>query len=86
MTLITTASVNADLLDPASWTKSPYNPIVHSNFFSSTYGPGSGGFFTGPDDDVWFAYGAVNNASGFTGGPNIRTIRAQKMGYDAQGR
>lgn len=35
---------------------------------------------------MWFAYGAVNNASGFTGGPNIRTIRAQKMGWDSEGR
>ena len=40
----------------------------------------------GPDDDVWLAYTAFNNATGFTGGPNIRTVRAQKMGYDSEGR
>lgn len=78
--------MDADLLDPSSWTKNPYNPILNSDFFSATFAPGSGGFFTGPDDATWFAYGAVNNASGFAGGPNIRTVRAQEMGFDEQGR
>ncbi|KXL48708.1 glycoside hydrolase family 43 protein [Acidomyces richmondensis BFW] len=85
-TLITTASLHSDLLDPASWTKSPYNPILGSWFFSSTYGPGSGGFFLGPDDGVWFAYGAMSNASGLTGGPSVRTVRAQKIEWDSEGR
>lgn len=85
-TLITTAPLDADLLDPASWTKSPYNTILGSDFYQNTFATGSGGFFIGPDDGVWFAYGAINNASGFADGPDIRTVRAQKIGWDAEGR
>jgi GH43 family beta-xylosidase len=43
-----TADANADLLDPASWKKSP-EPVFKSNPAASQFGPGHNGFTTTPD-------------------------------------
>jgi GH43 family beta-xylosidase len=43
-----TASADADLLDPASWTKSA-EPVFKSSSAAGLYGPGHNGFTTTPD-------------------------------------
>jgi GH43 family beta-xylosidase len=43
-----TASADADLLDPASWKKSPH-PVFKSSEASGIYGPGHNSFTTTPD-------------------------------------
>ncbi|UVS79128.1 family 43 glycosylhydrolase [Actinokineospora sp. UTMC 2448] len=43
-----TASASADLLNPASWTKSP-NPVFQSNAATGQYGPGHNSFTTSED-------------------------------------
>lgn len=43
-----TASASADLLDPASWAKSP-NPVFQSNAATGQYGPGHNSFTTSED-------------------------------------
>jgi GH43 family beta-xylosidase len=43
-----TADENADLLDPASWKKSP-EPVFKSNPATSQFGPGHNSFTTSPD-------------------------------------
>ncbi len=46
-----TASADANLLDPASWEKSP-KPVFCSSTTSSQFGPGHNSFTTSPDGNT----------------------------------
>lgn len=84
-TNIAYASVRSDPMDPKSWNKAASNPVLSSSNVTHAYGPGSGGFFVGPDNTPWFSYGAFSNPNGFTNSSNIRTVRAQKVFTDKEG-
>ena len=54
--------------------------FLQSSSANQAFGPGSGGFFRGPDGQPWFAYGAYDRPEA-QGGPNggyPRTIRVQQ--------
>ncbi|WP_084104754.1 family 43 glycosylhydrolase [Demequina sp. NBRC 110056] len=52
-----TASVDADLLDPASWVKSP-EPVFTSDPAAGIYGPGHNSFTTTPDGETVLVFHA----------------------------
>ena len=53
-----TARADADLLDPASWTKSPV-PVLDTSAAQGVYAPGHNGFFVSPDGrQHWIIYHA----------------------------
>ena len=54
---VLTASADADLLDPASWTKSP-TPVFVSDPSVQRYGPGHNSFTTTPDGEPVLVYHA----------------------------
>src|SRR5699024_2365985 len=54
---VLTASADADLLDPASWTKSP-TPVFVSDPSVQRYGPGHNSFTTTPDGQPVLVYHA----------------------------
>lgn len=77
------ASVDADLLNPVSWTKLP-EPLLERNDAGQVYGPGHNGFFKSPDGtEDWVVYHA-NPAPGQQCGES-RVARAQKITWDEQG-
>jgi GH43 family beta-xylosidase len=81
-----TASASANLLDAASWTKSP-TPVFASSTATSQYGPGHNGFTTAPDGSDVLIYHARGYRD-ITGDPLFdpnRHTRAQKLYYNADG-
>jgi Predicted beta-xylosidase len=79
-----TARKDGDVLDPATWTKTP-QPVMASAPANHVYAPGHNGFFKSADGKVdWIVYHA-------NGGPDWkctarRAPHAQPMGWDAEGR
>ncbi|MGI3782077.1 MAG: glycoside hydrolase family 43 protein [Janthinobacterium lividum] len=78
-----TADATADLLDPASWTKSPA-PVFAPAEGSGLYGTGHNNFFTSPDGkQTWIVYHAVTNPEGSCG--DDREVYAQPIGFAPDG-
>jgi GH43 family beta-xylosidase len=82
-----TASASADLLNPASWTKSP-NPVFVSNTNTGQYGPGHNSFTVSEDgqsDILVYHDRSYRDISGDPlNDPNRRT-RIQKLYWNADG-
>lgn len=77
------ASAEADILDPASWTKLQ-NPVFQTNASGQAFGPGHNGFFKSPDGkEDWIIYHA-NSSSGLGCG-SARSFRMQKFTWDENG-
>lgn len=75
------ADKDADLTDPASWTKGA-QPVFQKNAASRAYGPGHNGFFKSPDDtEDWIIYHA--NPATNQGCGNNRSIRMQPFTWNA---
>lgn len=82
-----TASVGADVLDPASWTKSE-SPVFVSDPSVDRYGPGHNSFTTTPDGDVVLVYHARTYTE-IDGDPLLDPNRhacAQVLPFDAEGK
>lgn len=80
-----TADADADLLDAASWEKSD-TPVFGQNAENQVYGPGGFSFVSSPDStEVYVLYHARNVPNSVTGGPDDRTVRMQKVEWDADG-
>jgi len=78
-----TASANSNLLDSASWTKSPV-PVFQQSPLNNIYAPGHNSFFKSPDGkEDWILYHA-NSAAGQGCGAN-RAPRAQKFTWNKNG-
>lgn len=73
-----------DPLDPSKWWQRA-QPILASDSSQGVYGPGSGSLFTGPDGEVWCAYGAFASRDGADGGKNERNVRVQVAQPDEKG-
>ncbi|GAB3563163.1 glycoside hydrolase family 43 protein [Spirosoma luteolum] len=73
-----------DLLDPASWRKSP-EPVFTQAPENGVYAPGHGGFFrtTGPVPQDWMIYHA--NPTATDGCGNRRAPNIQQFGWNADG-
>ncbi|MEV0392075.1 family 43 glycosylhydrolase [Polymorphospora rubra] len=82
-----TAAATADLLNPASWTKSP-TPVFASNAATGQYGPGHNSFTTSDDGQSDILVYHDRNYRDITGDPlndpNRRT-RIQKLYWNADG-
>lgn len=75
-----TADADADLLDPASWTKSA-QPVFQKNAIARAYGPGHNSFFKSPDGtEDWIIYHA--NPATNQGCGNNRSIRMQPFTWN----
>jgi GH43 family beta-xylosidase len=71
-----TASINSDLMNPASWKKHP-EPIFQST--SNIFGPGHHSFTRSPDDrEDWIIY----HSARFSGAGWNRQIRAQQFSWN----
>lgn len=80
-----TADADSDLLDPASWKKSPA-PVFQQNAENSVYGPGCISFLPSPDGTEWYIlYQARSVPNGIIGEPEKRNPRLQKIQWDANG-
>jgi len=78
-----TAAPGADLLDPASWTKSS-QPVFKTSPQNGVYAPGHNGFFTSPDGkEDWIIYHA--NAGPGQHCDNRRSPRIQKFSWNSDG-
>lgn len=78
-----TADASADLLDPASWVKSP-EPVFAPQEGSGLYGTGHNNFFTSPDgQQTWIVYHAVTDPAGSCG--SDREVYAQPVTFAADG-
>jgi GH43 family beta-xylosidase len=82
-----TASASADLLNPASWTKSP-NPVFATSAATGQYGPGHNSFTVSEDGQSDIMVYHDRNYRDITGDPlndpNRRT-RLQKVYYNTDG-
>ncbi len=77
-----TAAENSDVLNPASWTKSP-QPVFSKSEDNRVYGVGHNGFTTSPDGkEDWIVYHAKRKADGKCEG---RSTRAQKFTWNIDG-
>ncbi|KAJ9478174.1 Glycoside hydrolase [Pseudozyma hubeiensis] len=76
--------IQEDPLDPSRWFQRA-QPILASDSSQGVYGPGSGSLFTGPDGNVWCAYGAFASRDGADNGKNERYVRVQVAEPDAKG-
>jgi GH43 family beta-xylosidase len=73
-----TANVSANVLDAASWTKSP-DCVFKRNDPNQAYGPASMTFFSSPDGtETWFAY-HIKTTTPLTFGGEDRRICAKKL-------
>jgi GH43 family beta-xylosidase/fibronectin type 3 domain-containing protein len=78
-----TAEDTADLLDPASWSKSPA-PVFSKNPEENVYGPGHNSFTTSPDGtEDWLVYHA--NSRPDAGCTGARGTRVQKIEWNEDG-
>lgn len=78
-----TADTAANVLDPASWTKSA-QPVFTSNPEGNAYAPGHNSFFTSPDGtEDWIIYHA-NSLAG-QGCSDKRSVRMQKFTWTSEG-
>ncbi|WP_375436110.1 family 43 glycosylhydrolase [uncultured Hymenobacter sp.] len=78
-----TASVDSDLLQPGSWTKSPV-PVFQQDAQARVYAPGHNSFFKSPDGTQdWILYHA-NDEPG-QGCGRFRSPRAQPFTWNADG-
>jgi GH43 family beta-xylosidase len=78
-----TASANSNLLDAASWKKSP-QPVFKESSEKKVYAPGHNSFFKSPDGkEDWILYHA-NSEPGQGCGKN-RSPRAQKFTWNPDG-
>lgn len=76
--------VEEDPLDVTRWYQRA-QPILASDSSQGVYGPGSGSLFTGPDGQVWCAYGAFASRDGADDGKNERYVRVQVAEADEIG-
>ena len=77
------ADATSDLLDPASWRKSP-TPVFAPAEGSGLYGTGHNSFFTSPDGrQTWLLYHAVTTSAGSCG--SDREVYAQPITFAADG-
>lgn len=79
-----TANDNSDLLNPASWTKNP-SPVFQQSQENGVYGPGSPCFVTSPDGNEYYILYHARNIPNSDGGPETRSPRIQKIGWDTNG-
>lgn len=80
---ILTAAEGSDLLNPASWKKSP-QPVFKQAPENQVYAPGHNSFFTSPDGkEDWILYHA--NSRPGDGCGNKRAPRAQRFTWDSEG-
>nr|WP_320057273.1 glycoside hydrolase family 43 protein [uncultured Bacteroides sp.] len=80
-----TADADSDLLNPASWTKSPV-PVFSQSLSGGVYGPGSVSFVPSPDGkELYMLYQARDVPNGDTGGPETRSPRMQRIDWDVNG-
>jgi GH43 family beta-xylosidase len=78
-----TASLSADVMNAASWTKSQ-TPIFVKDPFAQAYAPGHNSFFISPDGtEDWLIYHA--NAAAGEGCGSSRSMRMQKFTWTASG-
>jgi GH43 family beta-xylosidase len=78
-----TAQAGADLMDPASWKKSP-EPVFKQSKENGVYAPGHNSFFTSPDGkENWILYHANSQPDQGCGGH--RSPRAQPFGWTKDG-
>lgn len=78
------ADAGADLLNPASWTKSK-EPVFKMNAASGAFGPGHNSFFRSPDGkEDWIIYHA--NPEAGQGCNNFRSPRMQRFSWGEDGR
>lgn len=81
-----TADADADLLDPASWSKSP-EPVFQTSPVTGQYGPGHNSFTVSPEGDDILVYHARNYAE-IKGDPLYdpnRHTRLQKIYWSQDG-
>ena len=72
-----------DVLNTASWVKSP-EPVFQRSDENAVFAPGHNGFFTSPDSkEHWIVYHA--NASAADGCTGVRTTRVQKFTWNEDG-
>jgi GH43 family beta-xylosidase len=82
-----TASASSDLLNPASWNKSP-NPVFKTNEATNQYGPGHNCFTTSQDGTVDIIIYHSRNYKNITGDPLYdpnRHTRAQRLDWNPDG-
>lgn len=80
-----TATPGSDLLDAASWKKSP-EPVFRSSAENEVYGPGSPCFVPSPDGRQWYMlYHARHIPNDAPGALESRSPRLQKIEWDAEG-
>jgi len=78
-----TADEAGDLLDPASWRKSPV-PVFWQSPQAGAFAPGHNSFFRSPDgSEDWILYHANSESGQGCGGK--RSPRAQRFGWNADG-
>lgn len=70
-----TADANADLLQPANWTKAP-TPVLSFASVPGEYGPGHNSFFRDDDGQLWIAYHTVE---GYT--QHERVVTIHRLGF-----
>ncbi len=78
-----TAKANADLLDPASWVKSP-QPVFKQSVENKVYAPGHNSFFKSPDGKEDYILYHANSKPG-QGCGGYRSPRAQKFTWNKDG-
>jgi GH43 family beta-xylosidase len=77
------ADASADLMDPASWTKSQV-PVFSKKTSAQAFGPGHNSFFISPDGtENWMTYHA--NAASGQGCGDKRSMRMQKFTWKDDG-
>jgi GH43 family beta-xylosidase len=77
------APASSDLMNPASWTKSPL-PVFWQSPEAHAYGTGHNGFFKSPDGTQdWMIYHANPESNGGCGAQ--RSPRAQPFHWNADG-
>ena len=78
-----TADTSSDLLDPASWKKSP-QPVFRQSPENGVYGTGHNSFFKSPDGkEDYILYHARDTQTDPPGKGDTRTPRAQKIEWNA---
>ena len=77
-----TASVEADVLNAQSWSKSP-NPVFKKSEENEVFAPGHNGFSQSPDGtEDWIVYHAIPESEG---GSKKRSTRIQKFEWKVDG-